>query len=102
MSIDPMLKSISAVTAALLTTGALAQARPSTMAMHCRQAAGLVASRGAVVLSNGPVTYERYVAGLGHCALSEYIEPAYAPTEDNPQCLIGYRCRSGPPPQNEQ
>jgi hypothetical protein len=97
-----MLKAISVLSAALLTTGALAQARPSTTAMNCRQAAGLVASRGAIVLSNGPVTYERYVGGLGHCALSEYIEPAYAPTEDNPQCPIGYRCRSGPPPQNEQ
>jgi hypothetical protein len=62
--------------------------------MNCSQASSLVASRGAVVLSTGPVTYERYVAGLGHCALNEYLEPAYAPTGDNPQCMIGYRCQS--------
>jgi hypothetical protein len=87
---------------AILATAAPAQDRPSTTAMTCRQASGLVASHGAVVLGTGPVTYDRFVAGPGHCVLSEYLEPAYAPTRDSPQCLIGYRCRSGPSPQNEQ
>jgi hypothetical protein len=88
--------------ATLLPSVAAAQERPSATAMTCGQASDLVASRGSVVLGTGPATYDRFVAGPGHCVLSEYLEPAYARTRDAPQCLVGYRCRSGPSPQNEQ
>jgi hypothetical protein len=78
---------------ALAATGAVAQPRPSTQAMTCGQAQGLVASRGAVVLNTGPTTYERFVASQGFCQFDEMIQPMWAPTRDTPQCPIGYRCR---------
>lgn len=86
----------------LLAPGASAQERPSTTALTCSQASSLVARYGAIVLNTGPITYERFVAGAGQCALGEYPEAARAPTLDAPQCLVGFRCRSGPAPQNEQ
>ena len=70
---------------------ALAQ-RPQSPAMTCRQAAGLVFARGAVVLGTGGHTYDRYVRDRGFCEVTELTKPGYAPTLDNPQCLVGYRC----------
>ncbi len=70
----------------------LAQGRPLTLQMSCYGARELVASQGAVVLSTGPTTYDRYVTGYGRCVLGEVPDPAWVPTADNPQCLIGYRC----------
>jgi len=79
-----------------LTTPALAQ-RPDTRAMTCQQAAGLVANRGAVVLSTGPDIYDRYVASERLCWSGYYGRPAFAPTRDRPNCMIGYYCASTPP-----
>ena len=70
---------------------ALAQ-RPQSPAMTCRQAAGLVFARGAVVLGTGGHTYDRYVRDRGFCEVTESTKPGYAPTLDNPQCPVGYRC----------
>lgn len=78
---------------ALAATGAVGQPRPSTQAMTCGQAQGLVASRGAVVLNTSPTTYERFVASRAFCQFNEMIQPMWAPTRDTPQCPIGYRCR---------
>jgi len=50
-----------ALGAALISTGVVAQARPSTPHMLCAQAAGIVASRGGVVLGTGGFTYDRFV-----------------------------------------
>ena len=49
-----------AASLSLLVTGAMAQPRPSTVSMSCSQAAGLVASRGAIVLGTGVHTPEAY------------------------------------------
>ena len=76
---------------------AVAQPRLSTLSMSCRQAQALVASRGAIVLSTGQYTYDRYVSHVGFCEIEQTTEPAFEPTADNPQCLIGNRCRSRPP-----
>jgi hypothetical protein len=66
--------------------------RPQSTAMTCRQAAGLVFARGAVVLGTGGYTYDRYVRDRGFCQITEATKPGYAPTLDNPQCFVGYRC----------
>jgi hypothetical protein len=76
---------------------AVAQPRPSTLAMSCRQAQALVASRGAIVLGTGQYLYDRYVAHVGFCQFEETTEPAFEPTADNPQCPIGNRCRARAP-----
>ena len=67
--------------------------RPSTLAMSCGQAGALVASQGAVVMSTGTHTYDRFVATPGFCMLAEYAYDGYAPTQDARSCRIGFVCR---------
>ena len=82
-----------AVCAAVLTSGAVqAQGRPSTLAMSCGQAQGLVRSTGAIVLSTGAHTYDRFVANGSFCTPDEETIPTWAPTRDTRQCMVGYRC----------
>lgn len=87
-----MKSALLAVLLALVTTGANAQPRPSTQNLTCGQAAGLVASRGAIVLNTSRTTYDRFVASRGFCQFDEVLEPVWAPTRDVAQCFIGYRC----------
>jgi len=67
-------------------------ARLSTLGMSCAQAAATVASAGAIVLSTGQHTYDRFVAHTGFCLHNEVARPVVAPTADSPYCSIGYRC----------
>jgi hypothetical protein len=87
-----MLRILLACTACLVATSALAQPRPSSVAMTCAQAAGLVASRGAIVLGTGGYTYARFVHHRGFCLITETTKPAWVPTRDTPQCFVGYTC----------
>lgn len=75
-----------------LASPCFAQVRPDTTKMSCKAAANLVRSRGAVVLSTGPTTYDRYVASDGFCQSDEITRPAFVPAADNQQCFIGYYC----------
>ena len=84
-----------ALWAYLLPNFAHAQPRPSTTEMPCASVAGLVATRGAVVLSTGPNTYDRYVANGDACDRGQGTEPAFERTHDAAQCFIGYRCTRG-------
>lgn len=96
-----MIRSVLAFTFAagtLSATQALAQSRPFSPALACGQAQRLVLARGAVVIGTGPYTYDRYVRDRGFCEINEYLEPAYVPSADTPQCFVGYICRSGRPP----
>ena len=67
-------------------------ARLSTVGMSCAQAAATVAGSGAIVLSTGQFTYDRFVAHAGFCMHDEVAKPVVAPTLDSPYCSIGYRC----------
>ena len=78
----------------LLSTSSLAQPRLSTTMMPCGVAAGLVSSRGAIVLGTGGHTYDRFVRDVGFCERDETTEPAWALAADTPQCFVGYRCKS--------
>jgi len=80
------------IAATLLTTAAAAQNRPSTTAMTCQQAAGLVYARGAIVLGTGGYTYDRFVRDRSFCQVTEALESAWVPTRDTPTCFVGYRC----------
>jgi hypothetical protein len=88
-----MKRLILAIAASLAVTSAVAQPRPSTAAMSCNQAAGLVASRGAIVLGTGGYTYDRFVSDDRFCLRTETTEPVWVPAGDTPQCFVGYRCR---------
>jgi len=77
----------------LATHASVAEAqRPSTLTMTCPQAAATVASAGAIVLTTGQFTYDRFVAHTGFCPRDQVARPAVAPTLDSPYCSIGYRC----------
>jgi hypothetical protein len=89
------------VSLALLILADAALARPSTLHMTCNEAAELVGARGAVVLSTGRYTYDRFVASPGFCMLGEYGRPAWAPTRDTDTCPLGYVCAPGKPPWEE-
>jgi hypothetical protein len=65
--------------------------------MSCDEAYGLVASRGAVVLSTGRHTFDRFVASAGFCAYGEYAYEGVAPTADAESCRIGYVCKKQTP-----
>jgi hypothetical protein len=69
-----------------------AQGRPDTTTMSCKAAAALVTARGAIVLSTGPTTYDRYVRDGGFCTADEFAKPAFVASADNRQCFIGYYC----------
>ncbi|PIK70738.1 hypothetical protein [Methylobacterium frigidaeris] len=73
-------------------TGALAQGRPSTLDMTCRQARSLLAAQGAAVLGTGGYTYDRFVRDRSFCEPTQITKNAFVPTRDTPECLVGYRC----------
>ena len=88
-----MTRRIALATAALMfTTGSMAQSRPSTTALTCRDAAGLVYARGAIVLGTGGNTYDRFVRDRSFCTITEATQRAFVPTRDTPACPVGYRC----------
>ncbi|MFC6789580.1 hypothetical protein ACFQE0_08090 [Methylobacterium komagatae] len=85
-------RSILIVTLLLSATPALAQGRPSTVAMSCAQTVRLVNAQGAIVLGTGGQTYDRFVRDRSFCEPTEIARRAFRPTRDNPSCLIGYTC----------
>ena len=80
------------VFAAAAAAPAAAQGRPSTTSMSCAQAQATVRNAGAIVLGMGPDLIERFVISRAYCTPSERTKPAWAPTRDDRQCFIGFRC----------
>ena len=80
-------------TVSMCASGAIAQARVSTLAMSCGQAAALVSAHGAAVLGTGGYTYDRFVTDGRFCVRGEITEPAWVPAGDTSQCFVGYRCK---------
>lgn len=80
------------LTAALAATAGTAFARPDTRGMTCQQTQRLIARSGAVVLTTGPHTYDRYVAGFGYCATPNQPVLTYVRTKDRANCPV-YNCQ---------
>lgn len=78
--------------AAVLGAGS-AYARPDTRSMTCAQAQSLVGRNGAVVLSTGAHTYDRFVADGRYCEIPYVPKLTWVPTTDNRQCAVGYTCK---------
>jgi hypothetical protein len=76
----------------LLAIADIAHARPDVRTMSCAQATALVRQYGAVVLTTGQYTYDRYVAGQRYCERPFVIRRAWVATGDTRQCNIGYTC----------
>ena len=88
-----MARRVLSALAAMLAAMSTAEARPNTTTMSCGQAAATVARAGAIVLSTGELTYERFVAASTFCLGGEIAEAGMAPTADSPNCQVGYICR---------
>lgn len=78
--------------AATPATARDAASRPDLAAMTCGEARAMVLSRGAVLFSTGPGTYERIVRDGAQCLLAETPRPAILPTRDLRACFVGYVC----------
>jgi hypothetical protein len=61
--------------------------------MTCSEAAATVAHAGAIVLSTGARTYDRFVASIHFCPFRQTTGPGVAPTRDNPACQVGFICK---------
>jgi len=96
MGARPLKSFVLALAFCAAATAAVAQARPQSPNMTCAQVRQLVLSQGAVVLGTGGFTFDRYVRDGSFCERAEYPSTSWVPTRDTPQCLLGYRCRSGP------
>lgn len=84
-----------AVLAALSST-ALAQARrPDARTMDCEQVQTMIRSRGAVVLTTGQHTYDRYVTDGRFCSMGEVALYQTIRTRDTQQCVV-YACQIDP------
>ncbi|SDU20364.1 hypothetical protein [Stappia sp. ES.058] len=87
------LAALAAILLALAPSAAEA-ARPDLRRMTCAQAQTMVAQRGAVVMTTGQYTYERFVNGPRWCDRWEVVRPEVARTRDAQSCVVGYICET--------
>ena len=73
-----------------------AEARVDERTLTCAEARALVQGEGAVVLTTGRYTYERFVADQRFCERDEITRPRRTLTRDDEDCRIGYICRPRP------
>jgi hypothetical protein len=85
--------------AALMAVGtaSAALARPDARNMTCEQAQRLIERSGAVVMTTGRHTYDRFVGGRGQCSWPEVPMVTYVRTSDTRQCPV-YNCQYYEPP----
>jgi CHASE1-domain containing sensor protein len=86
------------VVALILVAATVSSARaqeglPNSTAMTCGQARSFIKARHAVVMATGPITYDRFVSEDILCRPDASAAPAFEPTLDNRQCMIGYYCK---------
>ncbi len=67
--------------------------RLSTRDMRCAEALDLVRSRGAVVMSTGEHTFDRFVDNPAYCVFGEQAFSGWAPTRDVLRCAVGFICK---------
>jgi hypothetical protein len=85
--------------AAVLATASVsvALARPDTRQMTCSQTQRLIVNSGAIVLTTGAHTYDRYVAAERYCSYPEVPTQTWVRTRDHPQCPV-FNCQYYEPP----
>jgi len=87
-----LMVALSVLAAGLALVPQEAAARPDAREMTCRQAQDLVRRSGAVVVTTGIFSYERFVSGKRWCENWETPRPATTRTSDAPKCAIGFKC----------
>lgn len=93
------MRSVLFLSAALILAAvpASAQENPRSTSMSCAAVAALVQERGQVVFDTGGGELSRVVSNPSLCMASDGGAPSWIPSQDQSQCLAGYRCqeRSG-------
>jgi len=85
---------------ASLTLRAQAFPRPYAPKLSCGEIKGMIQQKGAVLLSTGPFTFDRFVRDQGYCMQGEITDPAWIVSLDQPQCYAGYTCGGRQPSYN--
>jgi hypothetical protein len=83
--------SMAAMMMAATIAGAAAQGRPDSRQMSCAQVQNLIVQNGAVVLTTGQFTYDRYVASRQFCSHPNIPVIDSIQTRAANQCPV-YRC----------
>ncbi len=83
----------SVVALAASVSFASAGTRPDTRSMTCSQAQSFVQQSGAVVMTTGEFTYDRFVADLAYCDHGQRLKLNLAPTADAAECTVGFYCQ---------
>lgn len=78
---------------ALVAASASAQEVPRSTTMTCAAVNALVQQRGQVVFDTGGGDLSRVVANPSTCGGGEGGAPIWIPSQDQSQCLAGYRCQ---------
>lgn len=76
----------------LVPAVAVAQTRPDARQMSCPQVQEMIAASGAVVLTTGAHTYDRYVSTGLQCSMGESLAREYITTGDGNRCLV-HKCQ---------
>jgi hypothetical protein len=93
MKASPYRSTLGALGVLLLVPAlAVAQARPDARQMSCPQVQDIIAASGAVVLTTGTHTYDRYVSNGLQCSMGESLAREYITTGDGNRCLV-YKCQ---------
>ena len=81
----------------LAASPAVAQETPRSATMSCAAVGALVQQRGQVVFDIGGGELSRVVSNPSLCDAADGGAPSWIPSQDQSQCLAGYRCqeRSG-------
>jgi hypothetical protein len=75
--------------AVLLSLPAEAQSRRvNSLSLSCDQARSMIAQRGAVIMSTGQYTFDRYVDNRSFCERNEFARTDFIPTRDNAKCPV--------------
>lgn len=75
----------------LAAVPAVAQHRVDARQLDCDSIRALIAERGAVVLTTGQFTYDRYVVDGRYCFSPDVARFSTIPSADTDQCPV-YRC----------
>lgn len=82
---------IAAVLSIAAIGSAAAQGRPDARAMTCERVQDLLVQEGAVVLTTGQHTYDRYISWRGSCPAPTVPERTWIGTSDTDSCPV-YHC----------
>lgn len=90
MAMRCVLSLIGAMAVSLSATAAMA--RPDTRTMSCDEVRSLINRNGAIVLTTGQHTYDRFVAARPFCDYPNVPTRMSVPTNDTNRCVV-YNCQ---------